>query len=169
MPKSYQQVLSQIEKLQEQAKSLRAKEISGVVARIKEAIEHYGLTAEDLFGTSRARSARSTAPVEKGRRGGVPKYRSGDGRTWSGVGKRPAWFVEALNAGKSPEELLVGQAAPTPAKKRKSAAKSSKTAGVAKYHDGNGLTWTGRGKRPAWFVSALESGKSAEELLIKQS
>ena len=170
MPKSYQQVLSQIEKLQEQAKSLRAKEISGVVARIKEAIEHYGLTAEDLFATSGARSARNASPVKKGRRGGVPKYQSADGHTWSGVGKRPGWFVEALNAGKSAKELLVGQASPgrTPAKRRKGVTKPSKAAGVAKYHDGNGLTWTGRGKRPAWFISALDSGKSAEDLLIQQ-
>jgi DNA-binding protein H-NS len=33
-----------------------------------------------------------------------------------------------------------------------------------KYRDGAGNTWSGRGKRPQWFKSALESGKTLEEL-----
>ncbi|CAB3647518.1 H-NS family nucleoid-associated regulatory protein [Achromobacter pestifer] len=35
----------------------------------------------------------------------------------------------------------------------------------AKYADGTGNTWSGMGPRPAWFRSALEAGKKAEELL----
>ena len=29
------------------------------------------------------------------------------------------------------------------------------------------LTWSGRGRRPAWFVEALDNGKSPEDLLIQ--
>lgn len=38
----------------------------------------------------------------------------------------------------------------------------------AKYaHPENrSLTWSGRGRRPAWVVSALESGQSLEDLAI---
>ena len=50
MPKSLQHVLSQIDKLQKEADSLRAKEVSGVVARIREANAHYNLTPQQLFG-----------------------------------------------------------------------------------------------------------------------
>src|SRR5687767_5327512 len=39
---------AQIEQLQKEAAALRAAEVSEVVGRIKEAIAHYGLTAEDL-------------------------------------------------------------------------------------------------------------------------
>ncbi|MBO9689977.1 MAG: H-NS histone family protein [Mitsuaria chitosanitabida] len=118
MAKSLKQVLSQIEKLQKEADALRAKEISGVVARIREAIDHYGLTPEELFGpgvgTGRARPPRA-APVRKTRGGaktarahGAPKYHDGNGRTWTGVGKRPTWFKDALAAGKTAEDLLIG-------------------------------------------------------------
>jgi len=41
--------------------------------------------------------------------GGVAKYTDGAGRTWSGVGKRPNWFKDALAAGKTAEELLVSR------------------------------------------------------------
>lgn len=117
MAKSLKQVLSQIEKLQKEAQALRAKEISGVVARIREAIEHYGLTPEELFGSASAkprgtrrtaRTAKAGAPARKAARGGgTPKYHDGAGRTWTGVGKRPNWFKDALAAGKTAEDLLI--------------------------------------------------------------
>lgn len=125
MPKSLKQVLSQIEKLQKEAESLRSKEISGVVARIREAIDHYGLTPEELFGTGvksggrgrrAGKSATATKPARKaaGKTGGTgrpsmgsPKYHDGAGRTWTGVGKRPNWFKDALASGKKAEDLLI--------------------------------------------------------------
>ncbi|HEX5961889.1 MAG TPA: H-NS histone family protein [Rhodanobacteraceae bacterium] len=37
-----------------------------------------------------------------------------------------------------------------------------------KYRNPNGgETWSGRGKRPRWFVAALKSGKKDKDLLIK--
>jgi len=125
MPKSLKQVLSQIEKLQKEAEALRTKEISGVVARIREAIEHYSLTPEELFGSGVKKAARRGRPAgaaaaakggrkAAGQRGasgrqsmGSPKYHDGAGRTWTGVGKRPNWFKEALASGKKAEDLLV--------------------------------------------------------------
>lgn len=114
MPKTLVQIQKQIAQLQEQAKAIRQKEISGVVARIREAISHYGLTAEDLglAGASGGRKARKPrkAAAKKGRRGGakaasVVKYRDEAGNTWTGRGRRPKWFTDALAAGKTPEQL----------------------------------------------------------------
>ncbi len=174
MPKSLQQVLSQIDKLQKEANSIRAKEVAGVISRIQEAIRHYDLTPADLFGST----AKKATAATKGKRGGVAKYQAEDGRTWSGVGKRPNWFVAAIEAGKTPEDLLIAgaggkaaeQAKPTRAKgsKRKSVAKE-KRVGEPKYHNGEGKTWTGKGTRPGWFVAALASGKTAEDLLINKN
>jgi DNA-binding protein H-NS len=48
MAKTYQQVLHQISALQQEADKVRAAEVKGVVARIRGAIEAYGLTAADL-------------------------------------------------------------------------------------------------------------------------
>ena len=46
--------------------------------------------------------------------------------------------------------------------------KTTRAPAVAKYrHPENAaLTWSGRGRKPQWFVSALTSGKSADDLAI---
>jgi DNA-binding protein H-NS len=110
---------AQIATLQAQAKDLRRTETADVIAKIKEAIDYYGLTAQDLGLAAR-----------RGRKPGVP-------------------------------------AAPTRAKTAKKSKGARQVFGVAKYTNGAGKTWTGRGKRPQWYVDALASGKSAEDMLIK--
>lgn len=35
-----------------------------------------------------------------------------------------------------------------------------------KYKNEKGETWTGKGRKPAWVVEALASGKTLEELLV---
>lgn len=119
MPKrSLRQVLDQIEVLQKEAAELRAREVKDVVARIQEAIEHYGLTPKDLFPARPQAKAAVASSVPKVRskraatakRGaGAPKYAdpSGSGKTWTGQGKRPGWYVAALDGGKTAEDLLI--------------------------------------------------------------
>lgn len=108
---------SQIAALQAQAEVLRKKEIGKVIAQARDAIAHYGITAEDLgFGKSPGAAKKAEGSVFGARRRGVvkkaakpvraPKYADDQGHTWSGMGKRPTWFKNALAAGKTPEELL---------------------------------------------------------------
>ena len=52
----------------------------------------------------------SGGPVRKTRRGsGEARYRHPEDAsvTWSGLGRRPQWYVDAIAAGKSPEDLAV--------------------------------------------------------------
>jgi DNA-binding protein H-NS len=46
--------------------------------------------------------------------------------------------------------------------------KTTRAPAVAKYrHPENAaLTWSGRGRKPQWFVEALAAGKSAEDLAV---
>jgi DNA-binding protein H-NS len=46
--------------------------------------------------------------------------------------------------------------------------KSTRAPAAAKYHhpENPGLTWSGRGRKPLWFVEALEAGKMPEDLAI---
>ena len=46
--------------------------------------------------------------------------------------------------------------------------KASRAPAVAKYrHPENaGITWSGRGRKPQWFVEALAASKSADDLAI---
>lgn len=117
MARTLAQIQSQIDKLQREAEALRAKEISGVVARIKDAIGHYGLTPQELFGEApaqkkRGKSAASTGGKTAGKTAvkkpaGPPKYRDEAGNTWTGHGKRPNWFKAALEAGKTAADLAI--------------------------------------------------------------
>lgn len=116
MATKLQTLLKQINKLQSQADHLRSQEKAEVVSRIREAIAHYEITADELFGAAKAKRTRTAAkPVaaKKSRKaakvGGVAKYSDGAGRTWSGVGKRPNWFKDALAAGKTAEDLLIAK------------------------------------------------------------
>lgn len=116
--RSLQQVLSQIESLQKEAEELRSSEKADVIARIQEAISHYSITSEELFPTRqhRGRKTPTEASSKKPKRAksqvkrgaGVPKYRDpGSEKTWTGQGKRPGWYVEALAAGKTADDLLI--------------------------------------------------------------
>jgi DNA-binding protein H-NS len=115
--KSLAQVTAQIEKLQKEAEAIRARELHGVIARIKEAIRHYGLTSTDLGlngprGGGRRSAVRSAVKKRRSRsprrNTGVIKFRSADGQqTWTGHGRAPNWFRFALQAGATRESLLV--------------------------------------------------------------
>lgn len=109
---------AQIAALQAQAEALRKQEVAEVVAKVKDAIAHYGLTAADLGFGSAARRSRKAAtalagkPAPKRRKpaaakpaAGAVKFADEQGNSWAGIGKRPAWFKAALAAGKSPEDL----------------------------------------------------------------
>jgi DNA-binding protein H-NS len=120
MTKSYLQVLKQIETLQAEAEKLRRSEIDGVVARIREAIAHYGLTAADL-GLGGGRASAGVARKKPGRKPGrprktallgtgrkvAPKYRDENGNTWAGRGKRPVWLRNALAGGRKLEDFAI--------------------------------------------------------------
>ena len=80
MAKSLAQLNRQIEKLQREAESLRKKEAGAVISRIKEAIDHYGLTAADL-GLAKSGPTGKTA---KGRAAGKTPCAAGPRR------RRPA-------------------------------------------------------------------------------
>lgn len=115
MTKTYTQVMKQIDALKSEAEKLRRKEIAGVVGRIRDAIQHYGLTAADLglgasAGATKPRKAaakKSKASTKASRSPAAVKYRDEAGHTWVGIGKRPQWVRDALAAGKTLKDFEV--------------------------------------------------------------
>jgi DNA-binding protein H-NS len=115
MTKSYAQIQKQIQALQKQAELARKQEIAGVVARIREAIDAYALTAEDLGysgGAKRAGKATKAKPgpkrgAKKTKSSAAAKYRDEAGNIWVGRGPRPKWLRDALGAGKSLQDFAV--------------------------------------------------------------
>ena len=109
MTKTLAQLEKQMLRLQKQADALIAKEKVGVIARVKEAILHYELKPADLFPSGRP--GKRVKPVRSAAAGKKPtrpaKYRDASGNSWSGIGKRPNWFKQALAEGKTEKDLLV--------------------------------------------------------------
>lgn len=115
MSTSLAKIKSQIARLQKQAATIE----TGIVARIKAEIEKHGLTVEQLFGVSSVGAARSAVkPKAAAKRGPAKaaKFADGTGNTWGGMGKRPQWIRDALDAGKSLEDFLLTGKKAAPAK-----------------------------------------------------
>jgi len=62
-------------------------------------------------------------------------------------------------------EQLFGESSRRRGGARSTTNKSDK-ARAAKYADGTGNTWGGRGKRPDWLRHALDAGRTLEEFLV---
>lgn len=117
MTKSYAQLQKQIQELQKQADQVRHAEIAGVVTRIKDAVEAYGLTAADLGlgGSIKTVATKKTALKSKAKAAkpsksklpAVAKFRDEAGNTWVGRGPRPRWLRHALSAGKALTDFAV--------------------------------------------------------------
>jgi DNA-binding protein H-NS len=103
MVRTLKQIESAIEKLQREADELRKAEVAGVVERIREAIAVYRLTPEQLFG--KAKTPKKRAGKVAGNGAGRIKYRDDAGNTWTGRGRRPQWYLDALTAGKTETDL----------------------------------------------------------------
>lgn len=102
-----QEIDTEIARLQKERDDARSAEKAGVVARMKEAIAYYDVTAADLGlnGVS-GKAAKPPKAAPKARpAGGRIKYRDDAGHTWSGFGPKPKWFAEALAAGKTEADL----------------------------------------------------------------
>lgn len=135
MARSLSKIKEQIAKLQKEADSIQ----SSVIARIRKEIALHDLTVEHLFGSATAagsemakqpRAVASKAPATRKKATGKPaKFADDQGNTWGGMGKRPQWIREALEAGRALEEFLVSAA--KPAAKPKARATRQPKAAVA--------------------------------------
>lgn len=190
MAKTMEQLQDQIAKLQQQAAALKSKEVPGVVARIKIAIEHYGLTAQDLgfagpavngalhaaatIKTGRVvakkravnTAAATAVPVVNG--GVVSKKRAVKAvntpakviANGTGVSKKRA--VKAVAATTTPVDNAGSVVSAQAPKKR-----AKMAAGVIRFRDEAGNSWTGMGTKPKWFVAAIAAGKTVDDLKVK--
>lgn len=114
MARTLADIQRSIAKLQKEAEGVKAKEVVGVIERIKLAIESYGLTADDLFGTKvkkvRMPKVASAVKVKRTTKKSTSQMKFKDpssGKGWSGHGRRPDWYLKALASGKTPEDLAI--------------------------------------------------------------
>lgn len=128
MAKSLSSILNQIERLQREAASIQ----SEVIDRIQKEIAKYSLTPEQLFGQPMGRRASVSKVKQKAApKARAAKFADGAGNTWGGMGKRPEWLRQALEAGKALEEFLVGGSGAKPSSTTKAARRPVKRTGKA--------------------------------------
>jgi DNA-binding protein H-NS len=146
MAKTVDQIREQIAKLQAQEQALLQKEAQGVIAQIKVAVEHYGITPEQIFGAS------GTAKKTIAKKAATPR---------KAVAKAPKKAGRAKSAKVAKPAKAESAAKP---KKAASVAKGTKIA--AKYKDDAGNAWSGRGSQPRWLRAAIEGGKKLEDFAV---
>ena len=91
-----------ISKAQMRQSELRKEKVVKLRDKINALIKAEGYAFEDIFGHARGKAKRTGTPA-------APKYRNpaNPEQTWSGRGKRPHWFSDALKAGKKEKDLLI--------------------------------------------------------------
>lgn len=120
-----------IKNAEAQIGSARKNQIQEVRTQIDELLRSSGLSLAEVYPTRGAKGAKGPKQVV------APKYRNPDNaaQTWSGRGKRPLWFVDALKKrGVTAESLLIEGAQKAAPKKaaKKAPAKAAKKAPARK-------------------------------------
>jgi DNA-binding protein H-NS len=81
---SYKDIQAQIEQLQQQAAAQRESELSGAIQQIRQLMQDYGITVNDLQSSRKKGAAKKSGAVQ------FRHPQTGD--TWSGRGRMPHWL-----------------------------------------------------------------------------
>lgn len=85
---TYKELIEQRKALDAQIAEARRTESANALATIRQLVEDFGLTQQDVFPPARSRSSVAGTKV-------APKYRDpATGQTWTGRGKPPAWIKD---------------------------------------------------------------------------
>lgn len=83
---SYAEYVEQITKLQSLAEAARKNEINDAITKIKDLMQTYGVSIEDLSSGSRAKPAKAKGTV-------AAQFKNSEtGETWTGRGRAPRWL-----------------------------------------------------------------------------
>jgi DNA-binding protein H-NS len=82
---SLKEIQAQIEQLQQLAAAQRENELSGAVQQIRDLMQEYGITVDDLQPRGKKGAAKKSGTVQ---------FRNAEtGDTWSGRGRMPNWLA----------------------------------------------------------------------------
>lgn len=103
---TYEELVKQANELKEKADELLREEKTQALKTIKELVERYHISPTELAGAY-SRKARKLERGPYERAATTPKYQGPDGKTWTGMGRAPGWFNDALASGKTKDDLLI--------------------------------------------------------------
>jgi DNA-binding protein H-NS len=98
---NHSQLTELIAKAQSRQGELQKEKVTRLRDKINAMIKEEGLTFDDVFGQRAPKSKRAGTTV-------AAKYRNpaDPEQAWSGRGKRPRWFNDALKAGTKEKDML---------------------------------------------------------------
>lgn len=75
-----------------------ARQLAEARAKLEAQAKELGYSIEEILGASKAKNTKR-----------LPKYRHPENPTltWTGMGRKPNWFIEALDAGLSKDDLKI--------------------------------------------------------------
>lgn len=98
-----QELVRQREELDRQIRQLQDSTRNEAISTIRSLMSEHGITVEEL-----SRGGRKSGGEGKAGSTVAPKYRDpATGKTWTGRGLKPKWVKEALDSGKSLEDLTI--------------------------------------------------------------
>ncbi len=98
---TYSELVSQAQALMAQAEQVRKQELANVISDIKAKMKEYGITVEDLGGSTARKSGAAKSKS-------AAKFRGPNGELWSGgPGRKPEWVKAVLASGKSIEDYRI--------------------------------------------------------------
>jgi DNA-binding protein H-NS len=100
---NHNQLNDLIAKAQIRQDELRKEKVAKLREKVHALIKAEGYSFDDIFGGARGTKTRRAKTTV------APKYRNpaNPEQTWSGRGKRPRWFNDALKAGKKEKDLAI--------------------------------------------------------------
>ncbi len=83
-------------------KNAQARDRREALKAAEKAAAEYGFSLDELSGSAGSKKGKAKSPS-------VPKYANpaDASQTWTGKGRQPKWYVEAIEAGKKPADLEI--------------------------------------------------------------
>ncbi len=84
-------------------------EMKEALAAAEKAAKAHGFSLSEIAPGGRPAETPKKKAAKKPKKSGIPRYANPDDKsqTWTGKGRRPDWFLAAMEAGKSPDDLAV--------------------------------------------------------------
>ena len=102
-----QSLLAKRDELDRQIARLESEERDGAIARIRLAIEKYGLTVADLMTPARTRTLGAKSSTLLGTKAPVKFRHFSSEESWSDRGSQPRWLRAALKSGRKISDFAV--------------------------------------------------------------
>lgn len=101
---NYKELLAQRDVLDRQIEEARQTEVAAAITQVQQLIVEFNLSATDC---GFAADVSNKIAFKKAKAVVAPKYRSPEGKTWTGRGKPPKWVAQHETQGRSREDFRI--------------------------------------------------------------